>query len=439
MSLQSLIDAAAAGSTLRLSNQVYREQVTVSKPLAIEGGSIRGSDVWTNWTRQGALWVSGRTVPDFGPDALSAAYVDQWQATHREQVFVDGVQLKQVTANPSSGQFALDAARHVLLADDPTRRTVEVTTRQKWAIVQADDVRFSRTDFRHAATHGQQWAIGNDDRKRFRLSGCTLSDVAGSGIALGGGDVYSVVEGCTFARIGCEAIQAYRDGHSWIVGNRLFGNGFGGWDWGWQGGAIKVVASFNGTLSGNVAHNNGGPGLWCDIGCKDMTIANNSSHDNKGPQIFYEISTKGVIRDNTAYNGDGEWPALYVSSSQDTEAHHNVVESSRRAVQAYEQDRLDKPGPMTGISIHDNTVIMSGGGIALFWGGGVVTTSPSNKGQNNRFSYPGPENSQLRFVWSDGYTKIVDFAKTPGGQGSIYIKPSAPARAAVLHDYGRPI
>ena len=65
-SLQVLIDAAPASSILLVPAGVYREQVTVSKPLTIDGqnqAEIRGADVWTAWSQTGSTWTSERTLP----------------------------------------------------------------------------------------------------------------------------------------------------------------------------------------------------------------------------------------------------------------------------------------------------------------------------------------------------------------------------------------
>jgi hypothetical protein len=60
-SLQAKIDAAPSGGTVSAAPCVYRESVTVTKPLTLNGqglSEIRGSDVWTNWTKKSTGWVS---------------------------------------------------------------------------------------------------------------------------------------------------------------------------------------------------------------------------------------------------------------------------------------------------------------------------------------------------------------------------------------------
>lgn len=50
--LQALVDAAAANSTLHVPDCLYREDVSINKPLTLiadSGAEIRGADVWSNW------------------------------------------------------------------------------------------------------------------------------------------------------------------------------------------------------------------------------------------------------------------------------------------------------------------------------------------------------------------------------------------------------
>ena len=54
--LQSLVDEAAPSAVVSVPACVYRETVTVTKPIALvaePGAEIRGSDVWSDWTQTG--------------------------------------------------------------------------------------------------------------------------------------------------------------------------------------------------------------------------------------------------------------------------------------------------------------------------------------------------------------------------------------------------
>jgi hypothetical protein len=101
--LQAQVDAAPSGIALVPAPCVYREKVFIDKPLVLDGqnkAEIRGSDVWTNWTQLGSIWVSQESVPSFRPDSSVAVYTDHFVAQQMEQVVMDGVALKHVVAAP---------------------------------------------------------------------------------------------------------------------------------------------------------------------------------------------------------------------------------------------------------------------------------------------------------------------------------------------------
>jgi hypothetical protein len=160
-SLQALVNAADPRTVVQTAaGCVYREQVTINKPLTLKGGpgtEIRGSNLWTSWTKSGSYWVSKGSLPVFpagnvfcNPDEINTSRC-KWP----EQVFFDDNPLLQVASNPQSGQFALNANRQVLLADDPTGHTVEVTTRTRWVQGASGDVTIEGFTMKHAANPGQ--------------------------------------------------------------------------------------------------------------------------------------------------------------------------------------------------------------------------------------------------------------------------------------------
>ena len=129
---------------------VYREQVTINKPLTLKGGpgtEIRGSDVWTGWTNSGSYWVSKGSLPVFpaGDVFCNPREINTSRCKWPEQVFFDENPLLQVASNPQSGQFALNANRQVILADDPMGHTVEVSTRARWVQGASGDVTATTT------------------------------------------------------------------------------------------------------------------------------------------------------------------------------------------------------------------------------------------------------------------------------------------------------
>ena len=100
---------------------------------------------------------------------------------------------------------------------------------------------------------------------------------------------------------------------------------------GWSAGGSKS-AILNGYVSeNNTVNHNGGPGVWCDIGCTNVVIRNNRLHDNEQQGIFFEISNGAKIFGNKAWNngwGFHEWcygADILASSSRNVEIYRNVV------------------------------------------------------------------------------------------------------------------
>jgi hypothetical protein len=73
-SIQDLVDAASPGAVVEVPGGcVYRETITINKPLTLKGdpgAEIRGSDVWpsSEFMLNGALYKSSSTVPTLNAD-----------------------------------------------------------------------------------------------------------------------------------------------------------------------------------------------------------------------------------------------------------------------------------------------------------------------------------------------------------------------------------
>jgi hypothetical protein len=59
---------------------------------------------------------------------------------------------------------------------------------------------------------------------------------------------------------------------------------------------VKIVLSDGVIFRGNHVHDNVGPGLWCDINCRDVVYEDNLVERNHDSGIFHEISYNAVIR-----------------------------------------------------------------------------------------------------------------------------------------------
>ena len=94
-----------------------------------------------------------------------------------------------------------------------------------------------------------------------------------------------------------------------LKGNEIWANNIYGFDYGWEAGGVKITNSDRVTFRDNHVHHNVGPGLWCDINCRDVIYEGNTVEYNADAGIFHEISYAAIIRNNTLrQNGQAALP-----------------------------------------------------------------------------------------------------------------------------------
>lgn len=430
-SAQPLIDAAAPGSIVVLPPCVHRETLVIAKSLTLAGSpgaEIRGSDIWTAWRGTAEGWASQLSVPPF------PAHGECRPGTQRcrwpEQVFIDGVAQLEVEpgSRPVAGQFALDAQRHVILGGDPTGHTVEVATRRRWVVTEADGIVIEGLRMRYAANDAQEGAI-TDDGHDVIVRDCVLSDTHGAVVSLTG---KGGLIGNDIFRGGQLGVH---QGGAVVEGNRIHDNNVEDFDPAWEAGGLK--STLTGQLAvGNDVYGNDGPGLWFDIDANGVDIMNNRVHDNRGAGILYEISQGGRISGNAAWNngfGLGGWGAgILVSSSGDVEVDHNTLAWNADGIVVVSQDRPDASGPTVDIRVHDNVIAGRDAGAgrprsyALAWiqdwsRGVLFDPSSGNSGTANVLWYTAREGT-TRFAWGGRqFSRLTEFATTSGGGGSRYV------------------
>ncbi len=191
-SLQALVNAASPGAIVEVPGGcIYRETLTINKPLTLKGApgaEIRGSDVWpsSEFTLTGGLYKSTTTVPTLDADTSALCEGSSDRCHQPEQVYLDGVALKQVanTATPVSGEFKIDSNRNVYLADDPSGKKVEVTTRNMWINGTGNGVTIDDIVFKHAAAdgikpRGENWTVEDCDLSYAHQANLRMSQGAG--------------------------------------------------------------------------------------------------------------------------------------------------------------------------------------------------------------------------------------------------------------------
>lgn len=451
-SIQSLIDAAAPGATVSVPAGVYRETVTIDKPLTLSaqpGAEIRGSDVWGDWTQSGRHWVRSG-LPAFPTSNAPALPGSDGRCNWPEQVFIDGAPLRQVASNPVPGQFAVDTSRRVILADDPTGHVVEVTTRQRWVVGQADDVTVEGFTMRHAASPPQFGAIQNNEHSGWIIRGNSLSDAAGAILFLNGGANHQVLDN-DISRGGQEGLSIYNAAGIVIRGNAIHDNNTEEFDTAWEAGGAKITQSTNLTVEDNTVRNNLGPGLWFDMSCSGVQVSNNRVHHNSGTGISYEISHDGLISGNACWENGWRTPdswtsaGIVLNNADTTEVRDNIVAWNVTGLAILSQDR-GSAHQVIGNYVHHNTVaatddVSPGNRYGLRWledyDGPLYLPGSNNRGAQNQYWYPTTTTSATRFRWTDDLSRLDLFNQTPGEHGGVYVSDST--RDQILSTAGIPL
>ena len=427
-------------ATVLVHRGVYRESVTITRPLTLAarpGAEIRGSDVWsTGWTHSTGYWTHPG-LPAF--QAHGTCEYGPKRCLWPEQVFYDGKPLLEVAGAPSKGQFAVTPDRAVVLAETPTGHTVEVTVRIGWVTIKSNGVTVTGFTMRHSANDAQTGAITADASSNVSVVGNVLSDAHGAVISLSQGRNLRISEN-DISRGGQLGIHLSAVADTIVRHNRIHGNNTKAFSSNWEAGGLKATRAVHLTADTNEVYENDGPGLWCDWECQDVVFSNNRIHHNVGPGIHYEISHTAHISNNVVWkNGLGYSPTsnhwgwgagILLQNSNGCEVSGNTVAWNGNGITVLEQDR----GPaylVFNTFVHDNVIVSSdaqGDGIvyALAWLSDhptkMFTSSQNNSASSNRYGYSGVRESSWRFAWGGGgFSRLADFATTPGGKGGSYL------------------
>jgi hypothetical protein len=310
-------------------------------------------------------------------------------------------------------------------------------------LVTADDVSLDGIEVVAVASPVQDGAIRAWDVDRFVLTGATVIGAAGACVSVARSRD-SRIEGSTLRGCGQEGLHATQTDGLVVTANRIDGNNpAGAHDPEWEAGGAKVTLSRGVTFAANTVVGNRGPGIWCDIDCRDVEIRDNRVGDNERAGIMVEISDGAVVTGNAVWgNGwarsDWGWGAgILVSSSRSVRVEGNILAWNADGIVVVSQERADAPGLADGITTSRNVLAMHAGdeayGVAWIedWDGGLLEPTAGNGGTGDRFYYDAPEGGDRRFAWGSGLRRLDELAATPGGRDASYLSPDdAAARLA---------
>jgi len=357
-SLEEALAAVQPGDTITLLPGVYRERLVVRRsgtadaPITIRAAQpgtavLTGADVVSGWTpddETGSVWRKHGLGLQL-PRALGKGLL----AGRSEQVFVDGIMLRQVLHRDQmvSGTFCYDEAADVMYIaphvftgeqregamvfdsgaitgnkawevrrDDPEtawqfllkpfrpeEHVIEVTMRSNILALGDEE---QREQVAHVRVQGLRLRASADKPQRSMatligkhlvLEDCVLDYGAARGLTVRGEDVH--VRRCRVQHNGQMGFAVVGSARFVMEQCRVCYNNYKHADFVcFENGGCKIVRTSDSVLRQVVCIGNDGPGLWFDIDNERNVIERCWCEGNSGPGIMYEISKTGVIRNN---------------------------------------------------------------------------------------------------------------------------------------------
>ena len=284
-----------------------------------------------------------------------------------EDLFLDNKPLRRVATESEvvSGTWMLDGVRGIIvLADDPTGHTAEVSAARSAFSGSASNVIISDLTVEKYAIPAQMGAIGDNlPVKRWHIVRCIIRWNHGSGVNVSDD---SLVSNNRIVANGQLGVSAHGD-NVVISDNEIAFNNFAGFSNGWESGGAKFSRTKNLRVVGNVVHDNNGTGLWTDVYNYNALYQLNTVFDNSGMGIQHEISFAVKIIDNTVWgNGRDQsvwlWGAqILIQNSSDGEVANNKVFVPKGYGNGIGIIAQNRNGPVASNNyIHDNDVTYLG-------------------------------------------------------------------------------
>ncbi len=460
-SIAQAVRSARSGDVIWVAAGTYRESLRIDKPLTLlgePGATIKGSDIWTGWIREGNYWTRAYN-PSFNRIIRGVCRPgSNGRCQYPDQVFLDGEPLFQQTSLSAvgPGDFYVGNGK-IYLGSDPTNRTVEVTTRYRWieGVNRVGDVRIRGFIFRHAGVDAQHGGIYDGGGPRWIIENNDVAYAHGAGIETNG-DEAQVLNNLVHhnGQLGL----AGDTGRGMVIrGNKVYRNNTEDFDTNWEAGGSKWALVKELLVEDNESYENLGSGFWCDIHCDGVVFRNNRLYNNWKAGLQYEVSKNCTIENNKAWgNGFGfplwGWGAgILVQNSSNCLVRNNVVAWNADGISVIQQERLDHNATeVSGVRVEDNTVAVKAIGVldyALGWltdtASRSLYTNGTNSGDNNRFYRESTLSAQnityrVNFAWEGEISDITRFRATPGG-GSGSQEISRTDLEAILRSAGMPL
>jgi Right handed beta helix region len=360
--LQSAINATPTGGTLDVSGCLFRESVTIAKPMTLKGGVIDGRN------------TAGTVVRQY------------WLLIDADDVTVDGTEMRYVDDAP----LARDGGLRV--ADGRNRPTIKNcnlhhATYAPLAVGSANNALVQNCDIHdggalgvHAGANGGgsgNRLIGNriynnNTAERYSAeweSGGVKATVQ-TNMVMDGNEVWGNHGPGLWCDIYCRGTRytnnrIHDNTHAGIMeevsydgvitGNATWRNGFGKNVWGW-GTGILVSSSTGTTVSGNTS-------AWNARSC--ISVISQDRQDWPAVKPYRNIT----VRDNTCATPDDKWGIAWLED----------------------------------------------------WSGPLFNSGNGNSGASNRYWFPTVEDGRWRFAWNGYVSYLSAFNATAADEAGLYL------------------
>jgi hypothetical protein len=425
ISIQAAIDRAGDGAAFCLKPGLYRMQAVRPKPRQGFYGESRailnGSRLLTTFAREERYWVA-RLRQSTG-QGRGRCLRDKPGCNLPQGVFLDDRPLQPVVSKNrlGVGRFYLDGKTgRLFLTEDPAGHKLEATSVAAAFESGAPSVLIRNIVIEKYGNFAGRGAIQARSAKGWRVENCEVRLNSGEGIEVGNS---TRVWGSDVHHNGQLGISGAGN-DILIEHNEIWGNNIRGFDFKWEAGGVKLVMSNHVVLRRNHVHDNVGPGLWCDINCRDILYEGNLVEANADSGIYHEISFSAVVRDNVLrHNGNGHriwfWGSeIVVSASEGVDVYGNslTVSAGGCGIMLIDQSRDIEGGGKYKTrynKVHQNETSFEGPGCA----GGASDAEPGDANYaiitdgNNIFDadvYRVPRSGgSMRFSWGH---KVYDWA-----------------------------
>ncbi|MFO0955609.1 MAG: right-handed parallel beta-helix repeat-containing protein [Candidatus Saccharibacteria bacterium] len=307
-------------------------------------------------------------------------------AGNPQQAFINDVRQQEVAslAQATAGKFYYDwTARRMYIGTDPNGKKVELSARPAAFILAGADTdshQIKGIGFKRYATNGGESTTTGGAvyfARKALIENTVFTENATGGFVYSNPKPGTILRSSVVAFNGGTGMGA--NGASKTPGARndivVEGNIFNSNNWE-RGGlycnracgpsGIKMAHMVGFTVKNNVFENqfSRAPGMWCDQNCSDMVTVNNVVRNNGGPGIFYEVGNKGIIANNLVYNNDDD--GITVASAN---------------VKVYNNTVVDKYGSrVQGINVYDDIRTPPSATAVWPWYDGAHDNGPSTAG-----------------------------------------------------------